>query len=582
MKDLTYTLLKSFAAGFAALLLLSTALFWGRFYCDRYLYGRMAQQSTCRSATISPSGILPAEIEKDPNVDIASSFHGYTEPDAAVIRTRLGIVDYFERRVPEARFMLSFYEYVNNGKTDLYFDKKSGLIVYQSERAKKTNDNKTEREEIKLYAGPEGISEKPTKELGRFYSPVRMQKEPIIYHSRDEMQTEYVRAVPITYDKKLRRFFKIDFDKREVKKGPEIDKNINFRPIQIGQPRKGEYLLSFWWSEPMIEIKREDKNEAEKRYGKIQKRIVTRFYPPGGQYVPFLDERGLIFLVDRDTLEIAGEGGYLPAPMSYFGSGKAARPNVARPKDLLAFMIEPVAIKPDGKYLGMGAAALSRDGASITVAVFDKEGKLLKMTNTVDGYFSYRDYDGDGIIESERYITQMDSSKAVFWGQPGSPLATVLRYLIENLQGPALNIASFFTADSFEASSGHRALFLVTNSFIGMKGRQAGVSFSWKFFGGLLLIAPSIILSVLLAWSVKRDALTKGLCKKERLCWIAGVLCFGLAGYISYRLCCKQAGLINCRNCGMSRRVDMDVCHRCGGSWLVPELEDPGWRVRDN
>jgi len=576
MKDLTYTLLKSFAAGFAALLLLSIALFWGRFYCDRYLYGRMSQQSTCRSATISPSGILTPEIEKDPNVDTASSFHGYTEPDAAVIRTRLGIFDYYEQRMPEGRYM-GFYEYENKGDNVLYFDKDSGLIVHQFVQFKKTDDNNTEREKIKLYAGPEGISEKPTKELGRFYSPVRMQKEPIIYHSRDEMQTEYVRAVPITYDKKLRRFFKIDFDKREVKKGLEIDKNINFRPIQIGQLRKGENLLSLWWSEPMIEIKREDKNEAEKRYGKIHKRIVNRFYPPGGQYVPVLDERGVIFLVDRESLEIAGVGGYLPAPMSYFGSGQAARP-----RDLLAFEIEPVAIKPAGEYLGMGVAALSRDGSSMTIAVFDKEGKLIKMANTVDGYFSYGDYDGDGIYESRRYIIKMDSSKAVFWGQPGSPLATVLRYLLENLQGPALNIATFFTADSFEASSSHRALFLVTNSFIGMKGRQAGVSFSWKFFGGLLLIAPSIILSVLLAWSVKKDALTRGLSKKEKLCWIAGVLCFGLAGYISYRLCRKQAGLVNCQNCGMSRRVDMDVCHRCGSSWLVPELQNPGWRVRDS
>jgi len=565
MKDLTYKLLKSIAAGFAALLLLSTALFWGRFYCDEYLYGRIAQKNDWTSVIISPSGILPAEIENDPNVAVASEFRGYIELDSIVIATRLGIFDYFKQRVPEGSLMLSFFEYVNMGETVLHFDKDSGLIVYESVQVKITDDNKTERKEIQLYAGPEGISEKPAKELGRFYSPVRM-------------QFEYGMAVPITYDEKIGRFFKIDFDKREVTKGPENDKNINFRPIQIGQLRKGENLLDLWWGEPKIEIKEEDK-EAEKGYWTSYEPIEIRFYPPGGQYVPVLDERGLIFLVDRETLKIAGEAGYLPAPMSYFDTD-----NAARPKDLLAFEIEPVAILPDGEYLGMGVAALSRDGASMTVAVFDKEGKLLKTANTIDASFLYRDnkYDRDGIFESRRYITKTDSSKAVFWGLPGSPLATVLRYLLENLQGPALSIASFFTADSFEASSGHRALFFVTNSFIGMKGRQAGVSFAWKLFSGLLLIAPSIILSVLLAWSVKKDALRRGLSKKEKLCWIAGVLCFGLAGYISYRLCRQQAGLINCRNCGMSRRVDMDTCHRCGSKWLVPELEDPGWRVRDS
>ncbi len=576
MKDLTYKLLKSFAASFVVLLLLSAALFWGRFYCDGYLYGRMAQESTYKGATISPSGILPAEIENDPNVVIASEFQAYIELDSVVIATRLGIFDYFKQRMPEGRFMMSFFEYVNMGETVLHFDKNSGLIFYESVKVKDTDDNKIERQKIKLFAGPGGVSEKPAKELGRFYSPVRMQKEPIIYHSRAEMQTEYDRAVPITYDKKLRRFFKIDFDKRDVTKGPEIDKSINFRPVQIGRLRKGEFLSGLWWNEPKIEIKEEDK-EAEKGYWTRHKPIEIRFHTPAGPYVPVLDERGLIFLVDRETLEIAGEAGYLPAPMSFFGSG-----NSPRPKDLLAFEIEPVAIMPDGEYLGMGVAALSRDGALMTVAVFDKEGKLIEKGYTgVDGHL-YMGYTTDGTVAYHRLKIKTDSSKAVFWGLPGSPLATVLRYLLENLQGPALNIATFFTADSFEASSGHRALFLVTNSFIGMKGRQAGVSFSWKFFSGLLLIAPSIILSILLAWSVKKDALTRGLSKKEKLCWIAGVLCFGLAGYISYRLCHQAADLVNCRNCGMSRRVDMDVCHRCGSRWLVPELEDPVWRVRDS
>ncbi len=563
MNGLTYKLLKSFAAGFVALLLLSTALFWGRFYCDEYLYGRMAQKSTCKGATINPSGILPAEIENDPNVAITSEFYGRIQLDSVVIITRSGMANYFEQRVPEGRLMFSFFEYENKGDTALYFDKNSGLIVYHFVQVRKNDDNKTKREKIKLFAGPEGVSEKPAKELGRFYSPLRM-------------QLEYGRVVPKTYDKKIRRFFKFDFDKREVTKGPETDKNSNFRPIQIGRLSKGGTLLDFWWSEPKIEIKKEDK-EAEKGYWTSHEPIGIRFYPSGGQYVPVLDERGLIFIVDRETLKIAGEGGYLAAPMSFFGSG-----NVARPKDLLAFEIEPVAIMPDGEYLGMGVAALSRDGASMAVAVFDKEGKLIKKANTSDGYFSYRDYDGDGIFESRRFTIKMDSSKAVFWGLPWSPFVTSLRFLLENLQGPALSIASFFTADSFESSSGHRALFFVTNSFIGMKGRQAGVSFAWKYFSGLLLISPTIILSVLLAWSVKKDALIRGLSKKEKLCWIAGVLCFGLAGYISYRLCRKEAGLINCQNCGMSRRVDMDICHRCGSSWLVPELQDPGWRVRDS
>lgn len=544
MKTTIYKLLKCFSGGFIVLLLISSGLFWGRFYCETFLHTRMKRE--WKSVEITPSGILPAEIENDPNVAIHSKFSGdigYTPVPAA----SLGIFNYFEQKETERK----------------YFDKNSGLIVYHFTITRKTTDNKTIRERIKFFAGPEGVAEEPVKELGRFWEPLKSRvwfgKQPLI-----------------TYDRKLRRFFRIDFEGRKVTKGPEIDKGSNLRPIQIGRLEKNEDLSVFGWTGPQREIKKGE-TETEKRYRKEYKPIFVQSYPPGGQYLPVLDESGQIFVVDRESLEIAGDPGYLPAPMSFFGSR-----SFARPKDLLGFEVAPVAIRPDDEYFGMGVAALSREGTSMAAAVFDKEGKLIEQINTGIGRYYYRDYDKDGIYEWRRYRLGMDSSKTAFWGRPWSPFVTILRYLIENLQGPALSMATYFTADSFEASSGHRALFLLPNSFIGMKGRQEGVSLMWKFSGALLLMLPSIMLSLLLAWSVKKDAVKTGLSKREKLWWIAGVLCFGIAGYVCYRLCRQEVGLVSCQNCGLSRRVDMERCHRCGSGWVIPELQEPGWRIRDN
>lgn len=545
MKEKIYELLKVFCGGFAALLLVSLGLFWGRFFCDTFLLKNMARESEWTNIKISPSGLLPAEIENEPNVARHSEFRGYIELETPTIR-RLGLVNYIEQ--------------MESQRTD-NFDKSSGLFVLSFTIRMKPEDKK---EKVTLFAGPEGVAEEPVKELGSFAEP--------LYTDLDYPTT-------VTYDKKLRRFYNINFKERKVTKGPEIEEGSDLQPIQIGRPGKGrEDFLRLWWAAPEREVKQEDKDTEEgiKRYWTKYERILIPSYPPGGRYATVLDKSGRIFLVERENLEIAGFAGYLPAPISLFGADKTARP-----EDLLGFVCAPVALRPDDEYLGMGAAALSREGTSMAVAVFDKEGKLIQQRNSGAGQYYHRDFDGDGVYERRWYDVETDSNKLFFWGKPWSPFVTVLRYLLENVQAPSLSIATFFTSDIFEASSGHRALFLLPNSFIGMKGRQSGVNLMWKFFGGLLLILPSTILSVLLAWSVKKDALKTGLSKNERLWWIAGVLCFGIAGYVSYRLCRPAAGLVSCRNCGKSRRVDMEICHRCGSGWVVPELQDPGWRVRN-
>jgi hypothetical protein len=94
-------------------------------------------------------------------------------------------------------------------------------------------------------------------------------------------------------------------------------------------------------------------------------------------------------------------------------------------------------------------------------------------------------------------------------------------------------------------------------------------------------MSPAIILAIVLAHIVNKDAVVVGLSKNARLYWVFGTLAFGPVAYITYRLTRPKMTLVTCQNCGKPRRPDMDKCHRCKSGWHVPELTPPLWRVLD-
>jgi hypothetical protein len=265
-------------------------------------------------------------------------------------------------------------------------------------------------------------------------------------------------------------------------------------------------------------------------------------------------------LLDKQTLTFAGIAGRLPAPESVFPSK-----TYVTAKDLLAYEVLSLAFNTDRKYRGMFAAGVGREGTAMALAVFNERGELIKR-----GYTKSTD---------RRGRRNTPSSKAVFWEVPGAPATTVAKYLLENLHPPILSVVSYLAADSFEAASGHRALFLLPNSFIAMEGRDTTGNFVGRFVIGLFLILPSITLAILLAWRVGQDAVAVGLSENAKLCWMIGTIAFGLTAYITYRLTRPKLTLVTCLNCGKMRRPDMAKCHRCKSDWHVPELIPPAWRV---
>jgi hypothetical protein len=574
---------KVFATGFVVLALLSIPLFWFRFACETFLADRMPDDA--KRAFIRPSGLVPPEFENDPNVtfgSIVSARMRFEEKGPL----SLGLFDYFVRRFPgEPRSNVYFIE---SDTAWMYFDKKSGRIVHLYTEKQIMPDKTTREKMVQLYISPEGVFETPDKTLGRFI-------EPIIDHGWIYRRSRDL----ILYDKKLRCFFKIDFNQRTVIKGPKLGKDYRrHKPIQIGQLSKTTFESNYLdWTPPKIRIPDEDPNKTELRT-EFKPIIPTGYDCDAGPYLLVLDKSGRIDLLDKETLEFVrrtpefpGVAGRLPGPETYFGSR-----SLVTPRELFGYEVWPLALttyffenpeevrvtfgdpsfffkrapaRVERKYLGMFAASLSRDGTALALAVFDEKGKVIKTE-----YSRLRKREG-------YTTTYVQSSKVAFFGAPWSPTLTIGKYLAENLYPPILSVASYFTASAFEAASGHRALFFLPNSFIAMKAEDKGENIAERFMSALWLILTSIILAIWLAWRVSKDAVVVGLSENARAYWIIGTLAFGLTAYITYRLTRPKITLVSCPNCGKMRRPDMAKCHRCKSDWHVPELIPPAWRVVD-
>jgi len=557
------------AAGFLVLVFLSLSLFWASWTCKSILAGIMPMNY--RAVEITPSGLVPAEIESDPNMVRYSGVHAHiTHPEAP---QTLGIANYISDALKEHHSRTIYFDNEGTYTAWTYFDERIGQVNCRWPGKERMPNGTVKRKNVQFHAGPEGISEIPDKKIGRFTNVV----------------VDLSDSTPlILYDKNLRRFFAINFKDRNVTKGPQLSEDDTHRPVDIGLLSKNPSVLDLYWMPPDIKISENNQDRAlyRSRRTHIPIREGNSDYRPD-RYTLVLDESGQIDLLDRETLEFVGPGGRLPAPETFFPAYKRVTPETLEfvgpggrlpapetffpaykrvtPGDLLAYRVLPVALKEDHKYRGLFAAAVSREGTALALAVFNERGICVESKNTW--------------AENSRGARNVPSSSAVFFGTPWAPFLTIGKFLLENLHPPILSLASYLTAGSFEAGSGHRAMLLLPNSFIAMKGRGTRENIAARFLSALALISPSIILAILLALRVGKDAAVVGLPQKTRRFWTLGTITFGLAGYITYRLTRPKITLVTCANCGKPRRPDMDTCHRCGSKWDVPELIPPAWRV---
>jgi len=550
MKSPTSYLIKVFATGFMVMVLISLPLFWARQRCKRALVSKLAGEA--EYVFIEPSGLVRPEIENDPNVVQHSRVCARIDTQ----RLGFGIINYFDLREPGGSHSKVYSLNLPQNSQCLYFDDKAGLIVSCDIYPQDIPGKSVWVKKMRYYIGPEGFSKTADKTLGRFIRPI--------------MNEGWLRERTL-YDKGLRRFFTIDFNKRIVIKGPQLAKDDPHKPFQIGN--FGEHNLSWLdWEPPKKKATDEDaKKNVWLKPGSLMPIRGNYWFTCDGPSLLVLDESGRIDLVDRETLEFVGVAGYLPAAETFYTSKESVTP-----RDLLSYRIKTLAFKKSKEYRGMFVAGVSREGTSMSLAVYDANGRLVATGYTRSTVEERR----RGRKGAARILKkEIPTCRAVFFNAPWAPFNTAIKYLLENLQPVIFSLASYFTASSFEAASGHRALFILPNSFVGMFGRDAGESIVGRFFFALVLILPSIILGLLLACWVGRDAVVVGFSKRTKLYWVIGTILFGLSAYIAYRLTKPKETLVTCINCGKLRRPDMERCHRCQSKWHVAELAAPLWRV---
>ena len=557
MKRLTNPI-RVLATGFVVLTFVSIFLFWIRFLCRVSLSERLPDE--IRSTVIEPSGLLPLGLEKDPNMERRSRVSAQIRSEPLLT---LGITAYFESISPGgSRSSVLLFD---TNKNWAYFDHKSGQFVFRHVEAEIMPDGSRLEREVQHYVGPEGISEIPDETLGRF-------TEPIVDGSNIK-STLLESDELILYDKKIRRFFRIGLKPGTFVKGPELDTDDIHEPVQIGQLDKNSILLQLSWSPP--EFKSSKVYPGERAAWIRQRRPSLAAVPSSeaGRYLLVLDKSGRIDLLDKETLTFAAAAGRLPETDNLLGSQRPATSRNTLSYSAKAIYLgarrtaeavreEQTSDEGPFQYAGLIAASLSRDGMNLAVTV----------------------YNGKGQVEEQAYRAsrrRTKTGKTAYFGSPWAPASSIVKYLAENLHPPALTIASFFTASAFEAGAGHRALFLLPNSFVAMKARDARENITAKLLYALALMLPALLLALWLAVQVAGDANVIGLQGNVRLFWIIATVAFGLVGYITYRLTRPKVTLVTCANCGRPRRPDMEKCHRCGSKWDVPELIPPAWRVLD-
>jgi hypothetical protein len=515
--------------GLMTVVVLSTVLFVGRFFC---IHGLLALMPTDMSrVTKSPSGLL-GDLDKKPDGTV-------TEPNAVAKPSRitcgtssvlvaqsLGIFQYLETINQDRYDQLLSPDITGSREEDrvyrlVYFDKDLGLFVNCDIGPEGIDDKGrwTGRwaKKINWYAGPRGISQK-TDGIGRFNSLIIAEGE----------------WSNVLFDRQLSKFFRIDFYNNEVKTGSKIEQEI----VQVGNLSKNDRVMGGpYWKPPQRKITKYKTRPDGEVESYIRYEPVTAGYLDAGVLRDseiVLDKAGSIYKLDIDTLEMTSPVGRLPWPGT---------------RGLLAYGVSAISFKDE--YKGLVAGGIGPDIFRPGFLVFDKDGIQI----------------GEewGDVELSKFA--------------GGPALSITNFVLETLHPAILQLAAYFTTLRFDGADGPTSLFVLPNSLVGRKGAQLSAEDIVEYILGLWVIFPSLAISLLLAWRVEKDVRKVGLSPREKFWWMVTTVAFGLTAYITYRLTRPQLALVTCANCGRPRRPDMERCHQCGSRWLVPELIAPLWRV---
>jgi hypothetical protein len=523
--------------------LLCTGLFWVRTYCA--VQRDSLLERSAREATVFPSRVLDPNRTQDPNLAapfvVSARIHQYHLPLAQLDAVRY-LAPLIEHHEYSEEFDQNLYRWAPRSEGDvLRYDPSLGLFVYT--RATQIRKGSSDAQVITEYAGPEGISDKPDKQLGRFVSPIadRLWMKP-----------------QVVYDRGAKRFFAIDWEGKTpgVRKGLELSESSAARdPVQIGPIWKNPNLIVCEFPGP-------------------RSRDAWRVSLWGRDHVLVLDASGRIDRLDLGTLNYAGLAGHLSSPASPIGDSATARPMDLTAYGVYGFEVARGDSAQQWVYGGCAVASLGREGLALRLDYFDPNGQTIAASSTI--VTTYDDVRA-GVVRLGRPV---HSAEAAYFVLPGSRGLTLMKLLLENLHPPALVLASYFGGPHFEATSGYRSIFLLPDSFVAMVARgYRDTVISERFLRALGYMLPGLLFFGLLSVKLNRDGVRMGTPRNVRRAWIAATMALGLPAYLAYRLTRPKVAIVTCQNCGQGRRPDLDRCNRCGSVWDVPELTPPMWRV---
>jgi hypothetical protein len=253
--------------------------------------------------------------------------------------------------------------------------------------------------------------------------------------------------------------------------------------------------------------------------------------PEGKDIALILNQNGRLDWFNLDKMDFTGQAGYVP--------------NFS---DAYAYRIRPVLWADSGK--GLVVVSFSMKAlVSATQVVFDPKGQVVQTDERVD------------------FMSRM----SVFH---------VTRFFLENLYSPVMLFAAAANA-MFEKSSNSRMyLYLPMNSTLTMCAELEISNYFDYMVKLVLIVVPAMLLSLLLALRVKKDAIRFGLTKSACGAWCWLTVAFGVPAYITWRIVRPKEVMVTCQNCGKLRRVEFERCQHCKSLWLVPEITPPNWQVK--
>ena len=518
--------IQTIAVAFITLLMVSLLLFYARKACQNAYY-RNVVLSVWEYRAKAINIQLPTHLDPNNTVPLSPGPTASLAAPNHTVSLTMGLTMYDQlmfstmgfhhdfNKMPRNKLFLN--RYTNSRQHGKrYYDKHLDLFVDRSW-------NKQDRQWIEnkaTYIGPLGNSDTPEESVGQF--------------STSLITVSKITSDAILYDNQSRCFYHIDLFEKTVRKGPELPTDIE--PVQLG---------------PLL------KHVGAKLYAKrVQTGLGSDSFPIGWKdgvqlsAIPVLDNEDTIQWLNISTLQL-GKPYYHLGPTD----------------DLISYQVRPINLY---RATNKGAPIYPTKPAGYSVVTIDRKFRTNAMVMNINNKRV-----GSLAIEG---LTQKSEE------YPFGPLYTVTRYLLESLQGPALHIAAFYGNEHMDAVAGERALFILPNSLTGtlaydLRDKKGWQSSILRVTLLTLIMLPSLLLSIILAWRINRNAKLIGLTLRQRRLWIIATLLLGLSVYIAYRIMRPRNAVVTCSNCGNMRRVDYDTCHNCQATWQQAEKQPPAWRI---